>query len=59
VSKLQLCLSEMAERRKNVIKSNLKKEGSNIDIESACSSILDSKDKQVRKITDEKLESIL
>ena len=49
----------MAERRKNVIRSNLKKEGSNIDIESACSSILDSKDKQVRKITDEKLESIL
>jgi len=49
----------MAERRKIVIRANLKKEESDVDIEIACTSILENKDKQVIKLTDEKLESIL
>lgn len=49
----------MAERRKIVIRSNLKKEGDDIDIEMACTSILENKDKQVNTLSDEKLESVL
>jgi hypothetical protein len=49
----------MAERRRIVIRANLKKEESNVEIEMACTFILENKDKQVIKLTDEKLESIL